>query len=254
VTPDEVVNSGTEDAPVYSSIRQGRFEATCMLQIMATESQTRDRLWDSAVNVLLMGRKKGPQRNFYSTIETHDLVGLTVMEGSVRNVGDTISMGTPWDPELLTYEAAIEFDIVGTFYADEYNESLVPLKVAIIYDYIADVEPPPLEDDLTLFSAKIVNQVPKNTDPVINIQLDTAVPPHLIDGEHITTIGLDDFQILKSPWLAKMNNEDFFVLMVGDTDPSLIRVHRAQVGTLPDTHVVGSDFKHSGTNWKTWMA
>jgi len=136
IMPDEIIEMGPDDAKVFKRIRQGKFEATCMLEIYATESQTRDRIWDNLVNILLMGRKKDPLRNFYTTLEQHDLVGITVMEGAVRNIGDTISAGTPWSEELLTYEAAIEFDMVGIFFADEYNDELVPLKEAKIYNYI----------------------------------------------------------------------------------------------------------------------
>jgi len=144
VMPDEIVEFGPDDAKVIKSIRQGKFEATCMLEIMATESQTRDRIWDNLINILLMGRKKNPLNNFYTTLEQNDLVGITIMEGAVRNIGDTITAGTPWSDELLTYEAAIEFDMVGIFYADEYNQDLVPLKKAIIYNYI-DYEGIPTE-------------------------------------------------------------------------------------------------------------
>lgn len=143
ITPDEIVNAGTEDSPSWKRIRQGRFEATCMLQIIALSSEERDRMWDNAVNLLLLGRTRNPTDNFYSIVDTHDLVGMTIMEGSVRPVGDSISMGTPWDPEILTYEAAIEFDITGIFYADEYNSDLVTLTHASIYEFIPTAEQEP---------------------------------------------------------------------------------------------------------------
>lgn len=149
ITPDEIVNA-TEDEdeePHFKRIRQGRFEASCMLQIIALTSEERDRMWDNVVNLLLLGRTRNPTDNFYSIIDTHDLVGMTIMEGSIRPVGDSISMGTPWDPEILTYEAAIEFDIVGVFYADDYNTDLVTLTDAMIYDYIPVEESVPREND-----------------------------------------------------------------------------------------------------------
>lgn len=136
ITPDEIINTGTEETPIYKRIRQGRFEASCMLQIIALSSGERDRIWDNVVNLLLLGRTRNPTNNFYSVIDTHDLIGMTVMEGSVVPVGDSISMGTPWDPEVITYEAAIEFDIVGIFYTNEYNSELITLTEARIYDYV----------------------------------------------------------------------------------------------------------------------
>lgn len=150
IMPDEVVDAAnTEDFraidpnedsdnanPVFKSIRQGSFSATCMLQIFANTSGERDRIWDNLVNLLLMGRKGNPTQNFFTTLENHDLIGITVSEGSVRAIGDAIGMGTPWDKELLTYEAAIEFDMTGVFYADEYNEDLVPLAEASAHEYV----------------------------------------------------------------------------------------------------------------------
>lgn len=154
ISPDEVIDASTEDGqpaidrsttadsavnpnPSYKLIRQGRFEGSCMLQILALTSMERDRMWDNIVKLLMMGRKKSATNNFYTTLAGHDLIGLTVMEGSIRPVGDSIGPGTPWDPEQLTYEAAVEFDMVGTFYADEYTEDLVPLKSAEAFEYIA---------------------------------------------------------------------------------------------------------------------
>jgi hypothetical protein len=154
VMPDEIVDAAEgSDQPAFKLIRQGRFEASCVLQIMALTSGERDKMWDNLVKLLLMGRKRDATRNFFTTLEEHDLVGITIIEGTVEPVGDTVSMGTPWDPELISYEASIQFDMVGVFYADEYNEDLVPLTEAAVYEYISfegNTEPnesPPGEND-----------------------------------------------------------------------------------------------------------
>lgn len=146
ITPDEIVNAGTEDSPTWKRIRQGRFEASCMLQIMALTSAERDRIWDNLILLIMMGRTRSLTRSFYSVIETNDLVGITINEASVRPIGDTISVGTPWDPEMLSYEATIEFDMTGVFYADEFNEDLVALTEARLYPYLPLDEVPHEED------------------------------------------------------------------------------------------------------------
>lgn len=146
ITPDEIVNAGTEDSPTWKRIRQGRFEASCMLQIMALTSAERDRIWDNLILLIMMGRTRSLTRSFYSVIETNDLVGITINEASVRPIGDTISVGTPWDPEMLSYEATIEFDMTGVFYADEFNEDLVALTEARLYPYLPLDELPHEED------------------------------------------------------------------------------------------------------------
>lgn len=146
ITPDEIVNAGTEDSPTWKRIRQGKFEASCMLQIMALTSAERDRIWDNLILLIMMGRTRSLTRSFHSTLETNDLVGITINEASVRPIGDTISVGTPWDPEMLSYEATIEFDMTGVFYADEFNEDLLPISEARVYDYLP-IEPVPGEGD-----------------------------------------------------------------------------------------------------------
>lgn len=146
ITPDEIINAGPEDSPTWKRIRQGRFEASCMLQIMALTSGERDRIWDNLILLIMMGRTRSLTRSFHSTLETNDLVGITINEASVRPIGDTISVGTPWDPEMLTYEATIEFDMTGVFYADEFNEDLVELTTARIYPYLP-IDPIPGEND-----------------------------------------------------------------------------------------------------------
>lgn len=156
ISPDEIVDAAEDedsDTPQWRQIRQGYFEGSIQLQIMSETSGERDRIWDNLIGVILMGRKRAATRRFFSTLETDELVGITINESSVDMVGDTISMGTPWDPELLSYEATIAFDVVGTFYADEYAEDLVPLTAARVYNYIdfADnpeaSEPPPHDTD-----------------------------------------------------------------------------------------------------------
>lgn len=155
VMPDETFNAGTEEVPEWVRIRQGYFEATCMLQIMALSSGERDRIWDNLIKIILMGRKRSATSRFWESIETNGLVGITVNEGQIGMIGDTISMGAPWETgaETLTYEASIEFDMVGTFFGDEYNENLVSLRTAQVFEYIdigdgaPDNEPPPGEND-----------------------------------------------------------------------------------------------------------
>lgn len=162
ISPDEVIDASKEDGgvgldlsdeaetvnpnPAYKLIRQGRFEGSIMLQVLALSSMERDTMWDNLVKIIMMGDKRTVTNSFFVTLGQHDLVGITVMRGSVRPIGDSMGPGTPWDPELLSYEAAIEFDLVGTFYADEYTEDLIPLTAAQVFEYIAwdgNTYPPP---------------------------------------------------------------------------------------------------------------
>jgi hypothetical protein len=50
------------------------------------------------------------------------------------------------------------------------------------------------------------------------------------------------------------------VIMVGENDKTLIRINRAQQGTVPSKHKNGTLLKHwnndekTDMTWKTWMA
>lgn len=113
-------------------VREGMFDGTCDLSIYALTSEERDRIWDHLVQLFLMGRTRTPTNDFFSTIENHDLIALTIQEGEIRPVGDSIGMGTPWDPETLTYEATIQIAFTGQFFADETNRTLVPLSAVSV--------------------------------------------------------------------------------------------------------------------------
>jgi len=145
IVPDEYIKAEpVDEVNPWRSIRQGYFEASVMLQIMALTSGERDQIWDSVVKLLMMGRKRESSKDFFKSIEEQDLIGITVQEGTVLPIGDTVSQGTPWNPETIAYEASVQFEIVGRFYADEYDETLITLEAAAIYPYIEPpVENPP---------------------------------------------------------------------------------------------------------------
>jgi len=101
--------------------RNGYFEGSIDLQIMAMHSEERDRLMDSVTNLILMGGGSAGSSAFYNSIYNNDLVGLTLLPSTYANLGDSISSGTPWSPEELTYEASIRIQCIGDFYETKYN-------------------------------------------------------------------------------------------------------------------------------------
>lgn len=116
--------------PAYNSTRTGYFEGNIDLQIMAMHSEERDRLYDSVVNLILMGDGSAASSAFYASIQANDLIGLALSPASVVPVGDSIGAGTPWSPEELTYEASVQVKCIGDFYESKYDY-LVPQITAI---------------------------------------------------------------------------------------------------------------------------
>jgi hypothetical protein len=101
--------------------RSGYFEGSIDLQIMAMHSEERDRLFDSASNLILMGQGSPASTAFYNSIYNNSLVGMTLLPSTFTPLGDSISAGTPWSPEELTYEASIRISCIGDFYETKYD-------------------------------------------------------------------------------------------------------------------------------------
>ena len=120
--------SGVTYSGAYTSNRTGYFEGSIDLQIMAMHSEERDRLYDSLTNLVLMGQGSPASNAFYNSILANDLVGMTILPDTFTPLGDSISAGTPFSPEELTYEASIRINCIGDFYETKYNYPVVPIS------------------------------------------------------------------------------------------------------------------------------
>ena len=101
--------------------RQIYFEGVIDLQILAMHSEERDKLKDSLVNLILMNSGSPASVVFYTSIAENDLIELTLLPSTVTNLGDTVSQGTPFSPEELTYEDSIRVNCVGQSIESKYN-------------------------------------------------------------------------------------------------------------------------------------
>lgn len=116
----------------WESIRQGYFEAAIDLQILAMSSEERDRIWEALINLFLMNNMSPASTALYNSIAEDDLIAMTILPGQVLQVGDTVSPGTPWSPEELTYEATIRVKCLGEFYENKYTQTLLPVSQIIL--------------------------------------------------------------------------------------------------------------------------
>jgi hypothetical protein len=108
----------------YSAVNVTRtcfFEGAIDLQIMAMHSEERDKLWDSVTNLILIGPGSPASNAFYQSITNNDLVALTLLGSTYTPLGDTITAGTPWSPEELTYEASVRIQCIGQFFGTKYD-------------------------------------------------------------------------------------------------------------------------------------
>jgi len=130
INPDTYVVSSsgyTINGITYSGTnptRNGYFEGTIDLQIMAMHSEERDRLMDSVTNLILMDTISPASTAFIQSVYNNTLVGMTMLLDNVTFLGDSVSVGTPWSPEELTYEASVRIPCIGDFYTTKYNVTL----------------------------------------------------------------------------------------------------------------------------------
>lgn len=96
--------------------RMTYFEGVIDFQILALHSEERDRLWESLINLITQNYHSPASIAFYNSINLNDLVSLTLLESTVSNLGDTVSPGTPYSPEDLTYEATLRVQCIGHVY------------------------------------------------------------------------------------------------------------------------------------------
>jgi len=88
-------------------------------------SEERDRLWDSLYNLILMDYVSPASTSFYNSINANDLLGITLLQSTVTNLGDTVNPGTPYSPEEMTYETTLRVQCVGQAYETKFND-IVP--------------------------------------------------------------------------------------------------------------------------------
>lgn len=107
--------------PGSNATRTGYFEGSIDLQIMAMHSEERDRLYDSVTNLILLDSISPASTAFVQSIYNNNLVGMTLLLDTFTPLGDSISVGTPWSPEELTYESSIRVSCIGDFYETKYQ-------------------------------------------------------------------------------------------------------------------------------------
>ena len=120
------VNIGTDDDPVWAFVQEWIFEGRVTISIAATKSLDRDRLSDSIIAMLGFARPMDmvlmdPTKNtlqdksLLSILDENPFLAITLQLDTLIPGGQTVTMGTPWKDDILTYEDSYAFDCVGQF-------------------------------------------------------------------------------------------------------------------------------------------
>jgi hypothetical protein len=112
--------------------RTGYFEGAIDLQILALTSEERDQLWDTLYNLILMNPGNPGSYAFYQSLVNNNLVGMTILQGTVQPLGDTVAPGTPWSPEELSYEASVRIQCIGDFYESKFDNLVPTLQTVVL--------------------------------------------------------------------------------------------------------------------------
>ena len=118
---------------LHNTNREIYYEGVIDLQILAMHSEERDRLWDSLYNLILMDPNSPASAAFYDSLNSNDLIAITLLQSTVTSLGDTVSPGTPYSPEELTYEATLRIMCIGESFETKYDtgiESLIAVTVS----------------------------------------------------------------------------------------------------------------------------
>jgi len=107
--------------PEGNLTKQWYYEGRVSLTILALTSLERDRITDSVISSLAFQDTgidpvtKESRSPMYASFAANPYVAIAVNADELRPGGQSVTVGTPWDPELLVYEDNIGFDIIGEF-------------------------------------------------------------------------------------------------------------------------------------------
>lgn len=133
------VNDGTDDNPSWSFVQEWIFQGRVTLAIAATKSLDRDRLSDAIIAMLgfarppdmvLMDPTKNTQqaKSLLSVLDENPFLAITLQLDTLIPGGQTVTMGTPWKDDILTYEDSYSFDCVGQFNLKFSNDGIYTLS------------------------------------------------------------------------------------------------------------------------------
>lgn len=120
------VNDGTTDNPKWAFVQEWIFEGRVTLSVAATKSLDRDRLSDSIIatlgfarppDMVLMDPTKNTRqaKSLLSILDENPYLAITLQLDTLIPGGQTVTVGTPWKDDLLTYEDSYAFDCIGQF-------------------------------------------------------------------------------------------------------------------------------------------
>lgn len=111
-------------------VREWMYEGKVNLTLLFLSSKERDQMSDALITIfafsrpastlsthnVIVEREGGSEySSFFSSLDDNQYLSMTLNSDEIRPGGQSINVGTPWDPDTLVYEDNYSFDVMGQF-------------------------------------------------------------------------------------------------------------------------------------------
>lgn len=117
-------NDGTTQLPIMDWI----FSGNVTLNIVAMSSVERDQIADGVIATYAFGDVGPEGLTFASLLQEGELIDISLNQDEFHPQGQTVTIGAPWESDLLVYEDSYNFAIEGQFHSNPATLQLVRLS------------------------------------------------------------------------------------------------------------------------------
>lgn len=89
------------------------YEGTVSFVIIALSSKERDLISDGIIEAYAFAYMMPSVSPFYTTINTSNLINMSLQSDILSPGGQTETIGTPWDDDKIAYEDRYSFEVIG---------------------------------------------------------------------------------------------------------------------------------------------
>lgn len=126
------------------TMQQYQYQGRVSMTLLALTSLERDRIADVLISTLAFSQKvdantvitKGTPRegfsSFYDELADNPHLSITVNSDDLNPGGQSVTVGTPWDPDQIVYEDAYSFNVLGEFQLVTTNGGLYRITKVLI--------------------------------------------------------------------------------------------------------------------------
>ena len=91
------------------------FGGTVTLTILAMSSKERDTISDKIIQMYAFHELNPATESFTSYLNAYPHIHIGVNNDILRTEGESTTLGTPWQPDVIVYENSLVFDVAGQF-------------------------------------------------------------------------------------------------------------------------------------------